>query len=223
MPDMSPVRLPDDTHRLVNVGRTGTGKTVISLWHLSRQYLRSMAWLIYDFKGDEHINSIERAEHVDTNFIPKPRDTGIFIVHPRPKMDDKAVEAQMWALWKRQNVGIYVDEAYMIDNDAQNAILTQGRSRHIPMIINTQRPVWLSQFVFSEADFYHVLQMNRRKDREIMEGIIDIDEGLDKLPEHHSYYYDVSRDQVNIFKPVPETKVSLAAIGEQLRPRRRVV
>lgn len=223
MPDTSLVRLPGDTHRLVNVGRTGTGKTVIALWHLSRQNLRAKPWIAYDFKGDEHINSIERAEHVDTSFVPKGRDSGVYIVHPRPKMDDKAVEAQMWALWKRQDVGIYVDEAYMIDNDAQNAILTQGRSRHIPMIINTQRPVWLSQFVFSEADFYHVLQMNRRKDREIMEGIIDIESGLDKLPEHHSYYYDVSRDAVAIFKPVPDSKLSLATIHEQLKPRRRVV
>jgi hypothetical protein len=58
-------------------------------------------------------------------------------------------------VWAQENTGIYIDEGYMLGvrNPALNACLTQGRSKRIEMMILSQRPVWMSKFVFSESNY----------------------------------------------------------------------
>lgn len=213
------VRLPTNRQRLALVGRTGSGKTLAALWHLSKRNLEKRPWVVYDYKADEHINGIARAKHITTDFVPKPKDTGVFIVHPLPKRDDAAVERQMWRLWERGGIGVYVDEGYMIDNDAFNAILTQGRSREIPAIVLSQRPVWMPRFVFSEADFYQVFDLNDRRDQQTVEAFAPVN--FEKpLPPYHSFYFDVGKKQLVKFKPVPPEDVILGDIDIKLKPKR---
>ncbi len=214
-------RLPSDRQRLAIVGRTGTGKTIAALWHLSKRNLTKKPWIIYDFKGDEHLAHIQRARHVGLDFVPKSKDHGVFIVHPLPNEED-AVEAQMWKLWDRENVGLYIDEGYMTDNPALQAILTQGRSKHIPVIVLSQRPVWLSRFVFSEADFLQIFDLNDRRDRTTVSSFVPVDLDM-RLPDFHSHYYDVGRNKLFEFKPVPREEILLEAIDAQLKPNRRVI
>src|SRR5690242_3860787 len=76
------IRLPKNDSRIVIAGRTGTGKTVAGLWHLSNYNLAARPWVLLDFKIDEHINSIERARHIDFDYVPGKKDTGLFILHP---------------------------------------------------------------------------------------------------------------------------------------------
>lgn len=182
-----------------------------------------MPWVVYDFKTDELINSIERAQHVDLDFIPPKKATGLFVVHPLPG-DVDAVTSQMWKLWERRNVGIYIDEGYMVgqDNEAFNALLTQGRSRHIPMIVLSQRPVWMSRFVFSEANFFQVFALNDRRDQKTIESFIPVNmQG--RLPEYHSWYYDVDKDKLTLFKPVPQVDAILSTIDRKLYKHRRMI
>src|SRR5271170_6704875 len=138
-------RLPNDKQRLAIIGRTGSGKTVAALWHLSKRSIDVKPWLVFDFKGDEHINAIEGATHSSLDLKLTAKSKGLYIVHPLPH-ETKEVESLMWRLWERGNVGVYVDEGYMIDNGnkAYKAILTQGRSKRIPVITLTQRPVLCS-------------------------------------------------------------------------------
>lgn len=215
------VRLPNETQRLAVIGRTGSGKTVAALWHLSRRNLQARPWIVYDYKTDEHINAIERAQHVDTDFVPKGRDKGVFIVHPLPEQDDEAVANQMWALWRRGNVGVYIDEGYMIDskNKAFKALLTQGRSKRIPMIVLSQRPVWLSRFVFSEADFIQCFDLTDERDWSTVESFMPVE--FDRnLKEYHSRYYDVGKRRLNTFAPVPYVEKILERIDDSMRPER---
>jgi hypothetical protein len=185
---------------------------VAAVWHLSNASFDRMPWIVYDFKRDELLAEVadleneilENEPHITTEDLPT--QPGIYFVHPHPD-DVLRVQAQMWRIWEHQNMGVFVDEGYMVcsptaPNPAFRSLLTQGRSLHIPMIILSQRPVCLDKFVFTESDFYQVFSLQSAKDRnKIMEYVpTDLDE---PLPRHHSYYHDVAQAETHVMRPVP--------------------
>ena len=218
------VRLPNSSQRTVLVGRTGTGKTVAGLWHLSNyDFPVGRPWVAIDFKIDEHINSIERASHVDLSYRFHKKDAGLFVVHPNYSEKGNAdLEKFLLHIWERENVGVLCDEAYMLgSSDAVTLCLTQGRSKRVPMILCTQRPVWISRFAFSEADFIQCFDLNDRNDKRRIEEFvpIDFDEEV-PLADHQSFYYDVSKKHLVRFNPVPDMDATRKVLEEKL-PRRR--
>jgi hypothetical protein len=232
-----PMRLPGPTHKTAIVGRTGSGKTIAALWHLSNADIDERPWIILDYKNDEHINAITRAEPATYDELPEY--PGVYILKVLPG-DEERVDQWFKAVWERENMGVLIDEGYMIDPRSQwfNACLTQGRSKKISMIILSQRPVWLSRFVFSEADFFQVFDLTHVRDMDKVREYLRDDERfqLDKpLPDFHSFYYDVGRKQLETLGPVPEEPELLASIDERLaytaiiddegeeRPRRRAL
>ena len=229
------IRLPGPTHRVAIVGRTGSGKTVAAIWHLSNADFTERPWILLDYKNDELINGIERAEL--TSYEEIPDLPGIYILKVMPG-DEERIEEWFHQVWERENLGILIDEGYMIDPRSQwfNACLTQGRSKKIEMIILSQRPVWLSRFVFSEADFFQVFDLTHSKDMDKVSEYIRDDERQQlqrPLAPFHSYFYDVGRRQLETLGPVPEAAELLVVIDERLaeldlvddqgeeRPRRR--
>ena len=227
-----PVNLPGPTHRTAVVGRTGSGKTVAAIWHLSQSDFTERPWVILDYKNDEHINAIERAEVIDFD-DELPAAPGIYILKVLPG-DEERVNEWFREVWERENIGVLIDEGYMIDPRSQwfNACLTQGRSKTISMIVLSQRPVWLSRFVFSEADFLQVFDLTHVKDREKVQEYMRDDERLqlsEPLKPYHSFFYDVSSKRLETFGPVPPEPELLAVIdarlatlrGSRRRPGRR--
>ena len=212
----STFRLPNDTQRISIVGRTGSGKTQAAAWHLSKRNFHVMPWTILDFKYDPLLQEIGAKE------LPlgeMPDREGVYITHPFPD-DKEGIDKHLWQIWNKQNTGVYIDEGYMVgDSPAFRALLTQGRSKGIPMIILSQRPVWLSRFVFSEADFFQVFQLNVLNDRKMVESFLRQDTNLDKpLPDYHSYYYDVGKNDLKILKPVPSADQILKTFNDRLTP-----
>jgi DNA helicase HerA-like ATPase len=208
------LRLPNSTQRTAIIGRTGSGKTQAAAWLLSRQSIDVMPWVIFDYKTDELLNSIDRAQHVDLDFVPSK--AGVYIVHPTPGDD---TETMLWKLWARENVGIYVDEGYMLGdhNAAFEACLTQGRSKHIPMIVLSQRPAWISRFVFSEADFFQVFHLNDKRDKKAVESFVPQNLAV-TLPPFHSFFYDVGKNTLHRFAPVPNAVTILETFEHKLAP-----
>jgi DNA helicase HerA-like ATPase len=216
-PDES-IRLPGDTDRIAILGRTGSGKTQAAVSHLSWAGFDAIPWVIIDYKNDELINRIDRAEEIGFDTVPEM--PGIYILRVRPGQEEELSEWFRMA-WEQEDVGIYVDEGYLIDSRDQwfNACLTQGRSKHIPMIVLSQRPVWLSRFVFSEASFFQVFDLTHSKDIDkVREYIRDDDtKQLEKpLEPFHSYYYDVARRKLDTLGPAPEADVILRRIDARL-------
>lgn len=227
-PDGGP-RLPDDTQRLAIVGRTGSGKTVAGLDHLSRASITEKPWVIYDFKGDKHIASIPYAESISVGSIP--RDAGVYVVRPRPLEDDEAVAEQMRAIWEREDIGVYIDEGYMIprSNKPFQWLLTQGRSKSCPMIISTQRPKMLpTNFIVSESDFFRIFRLSDDNDRERIIEYIETDAETArekmalinprKLPEFYSYYYDVAKGDLSILAPSSTPEEIMSRFEARLKP-----
>lgn len=217
------MRFPDDTQRHMILGTTGSGKTYRAMHQLSQRRFDLMPWVIYNFKSDENIDSIPYARHIELDEIPI--QPGVYIVHPRPD-EGPEMEKQMWAIWDRGDTGVYIDEGLMVGryNKAFRAILTQGRSKHVPVILLSQRPAWLDVFSYSESEFLEVFRLQGAKDRkkigEYMPKTVDIEK---TLPDFHSYYYDVSLNRAQVSPPCPSLPTIMAAFDRRLRDRKRTI
>jgi hypothetical protein len=215
------MRFPDDTNRHAIVGATGSGKTQAALWHLSHRNFHTMPWIVYNFKTDKSIDGIPGAVSIGLDEIPvKP---GIYVTHPEPEQETE-VEQHMREIWRRENIGVYVDEGYMVGrgNMAFRSLLTQGRSRGVPMMVLSQRPVWMDRFVFSESEFFQVFRLQHKDDNKNMAKIVPADFSV-RLPEYHSYYYDVGENKVYKMAPVPKIEVIHDTFRRRLERLKRVV
>jgi DNA helicase HerA-like ATPase len=223
LPDFT---LPGTDDRTAIIGRTGSGKTQLAVWLLSMMPIASMPWVVIDYKGDELVNAIERAIPITYDVVPV--QPGIYILRVLPGEES---ELSDWfrRVWEVGGIGIYVDEGYMIERNDKyfNACLTQGRSKRIPMIILTQRPLWLSRFVFSEASYFFIFDITHSKDRGVVKEYVKDDErGVGelsnkdkvdvKLDKYHSWYYDVGNDTMMKIGPVPASAEILATIDRRL-------
>ena len=227
-------RFPTSADRQTVVGRTGSGKTVAACWGLLQRKFRSAPWVVLNHKNTALIDEIEGAHHVDLDYVPKK--PGIFVYHPMPESDDDAVTALLWKVYSRGNTGIYVDETTMINprDPAMRAVLTQGREKKIPVLLATQRPVGLSRYAVSEADFFQVFQLTDSKDIDRIREFVPFDlHGFmktkaneePKLGQYFSIWYDVKKNWLFRLPPVPSEEKILADFKAALQPeekRRRI-
>jgi hypothetical protein len=213
-------RLPDSSERVSVVGRTGSGKTQMGAFILSRKNYKSMPWLVIDYKGDELLNSIPHIQELAD--LKAPTKPGLYVAHMHPA-DEDGIEKLLMSVWEKEHCGLFVDEGYMINRNSfgLQAILTQGRSKHIPAVVLSQRPVALSRFVFSEADHFSVFHLNHSGDRSKIEEYLPEQHTIDDaLPDFHSYWYDVKRNNFFMLRPVPQRDKILEIFDEKLRKKR---
>lgn len=213
MENESDFKFPNDSQRICIVGATGSGKTVAALWHLSERSFTQKPWVVYDFKGDEHIEQINAIE-IGVDSAP-PTKPGIYVVRPLTHETDE-VSAQMMAIWSQGNTGVYVDEGYMVGRACPGfrTLLTQGRSRKTPLIVLAQRPVMLDRFVFTESNFFQVFRLQSERDGELVADFIPpigklmLGRRADRfsfssLPAYESLYYQVGSNSLFRVEPGP--------------------
>lgn len=222
---------PDNSHRVIVLGRTGSGKSVLSLWLLSTRNFHEMPWIIFDYKRDRLIRQIQAAGAVELlpdkdGVYEAPILPGLYIVRPDSK-EPAAIDDLLHKVWLNERTGLYFDEGFFVPQHKPyksfDNILVTGRSMDIPVIINYQRPKWMSQFATSQADFWAVFHVLKEEDRDTIEGYVG--QGVTpsgepltvntKLPRHYCLWYDVSEDRVSVFSPVPAPE----AIVERFRAR----
>jgi hypothetical protein len=224
------IEIPNTSQRQLVLGKTGSGKTRAAVWNLSMRNLNYMPWIVLNHKGEQLIDNVPGARHLDLNETPKK--PGLYVYHPIPEIDDDRVTSLLWRVHGKEYTGIYIDEGYMVDrrDPAMQAILTQGRSKHIPMIILSQRPVWLTRFAVSEADFFQVFKLTDREDRDRIKSFIPVDLEAymatkanedSALPRFHSIWYDVGRNDLAILQPVPGDDIILQRLEDQLAPSKQ--
>lgn len=228
----------DDEHTLI-VGMNGSGKTQLGAFLLSKQDLKNRRWIIIDYKGDELLNSLERTREIG---FEVPNKNGLYIIHLMPSQNDD-VDKWLWSVWGAENVGVYVDEGYMLPQGrrpgegAFDTIQVQGRSKRIPVITLTQRPVQISRFAISEASHVAYLRLNDRRDLETLTNIVPRDfptwtppeftknqvgdATSAGLPAYHTRWYSVKSDRRFVLRPVPDAETIRADIDRQLEPKVR--
>jgi hypothetical protein len=205
------LKTPNDTQRHAIYGMTGTGKTVFGLWCLSQRSFDRMPWIILDFKRDPTIADIPHVDEIDVgDRIPSRK--GLYVVRPHPQKDKEGpITDFFFRVWEKEGTGLFIDESYMINryDEGLRAVLTQGRSKHIPVIALTQKPVWVSPFIHSESEFKSVffLQMPRDIDT-IQEWLPQRDNNGNRvnpggLPDYHSYWYGVHGREIARMGPCP--------------------
>ena len=220
------VRLPGLSHRTTIVGRTGSGKTRFGAWLLSRAQFDEIPFVIIDHKREGLFSLCDRIKFI--NGLQIPAKPGLYIMQPdvRSETHDEMLDAWLHNVLDHENIGIYIDEGYSLrqHSKAFRAVLTQGRSKHIPIITLSQRPSQISRFAFTEADFFAFFQLSLEDDRKTAQSFapkkrIDLDK---PLPPYYSHWYDVAKDQVTIFQPVPSDDEILDVFDARLAPKRKV-
>src|SRR5271169_5361205 len=135
-------RFPGGDARTTILGATGSGKTTCGVFMLAHQRFDVRPWIAFDFKREELFDFAGFPPIMPIGlFDPLPKRHGLYLCSPRPGEED-ALETMLWRIWERGNIGVFVDEAALMpDMDAFPAILQQGRSKRIPVIACSQRPV----------------------------------------------------------------------------------
>jgi hypothetical protein len=219
---------PDDDEHTAIMGRTGSGKTVMGGYVLSRKNFQTDTWVMIDYKGDDLLNSITRAREIDYNIVPQ--QPGLYILHATLD-DEDLMEGWLRRVWAVGNIGLYADEGYMLPKGGgYRNILTQGRSKRIPTITLSQRPIEIDRFTFSEASHVVVFHLNDRRDiktvREFtpegfMEWIPPQFGTVPRLPDRHARWYNIKSDSRFVLKPVPPPEEIVSSIDGQLEPKKR--
>jgi len=224
-------RLPSESQRAVVIGKTGSGKTQAATWMLSQKAFDRRPFFVLDFKLDDLLNEIPGIQEYRLG-AKLPKKPGLYITHPIPG-DEDAVEEFLWSIWKRGNAGVFLDETYMVNKNSHafRAILTQGRSKRIPVIMCTQRPVEITRFCFSESEFVYLMELNDLRDYKTVQEFVPkrinnsnkVFDITQPLPQFHGYYYDSAAKNGFIMKPVPSRDAILDTFHSKLVERRHVL
>lgn len=229
-------------HSLLLVGKNGTGKTRGAMWHMAQtdvgRHENARSWIVVNHKREKMINALPGATFVDMDQRPvminrdgvqRFKIPGIYVYQPRPEIDDDSVTELLWWMYETENMGLYVDEGYMIPprDPALNSIYTQGRSKGLPAITLSQRPSGISRRAVSEAMFIRVYRLTDKRDWKTMQEVIPVKldpymrplKGQPRImPDYHSIYYDTREDDPIIAKPVPMDDVIFEQFHKKLNP-----
>lgn len=199
--------------RVLAAGRSGSGKSTLARWLLTRSPLK---WVILNPKGTKAYDELPdtaKINSLDMGKIEKAlkdRRVRYVIVNPNSSeikpdvMDDFILELHnSWT-----SVGLCCDELYTLHKNGvagQGLIawLTRGRELKQSFLGLTQRPAWISQFLFSESNFILGMSLNLQKDRNRMYEMTEKEEYRKKLKALDWLWYNTDTEDLNYFGPVP--------------------
>ena len=228
MPASSDFRIPRDDERLTILGCTGSGKTTLAFWVLSKSPFHQKPYIMVDYKGDDLAGSIDRIKEIGLN-EKIPSSPGLYIVRPLPS-DIEAMEEWLWKVWHKENTGLFIDEAYLLPNkNALKNLLAQGRSKRIPVIAASQRPVDVPRSIFSEASHIALFRLNDRRDKKIVAEFTPEGMTEKRLPDYHSFWYNVADHKIDdpvpyfTLQPVPNADEIADVINDRLKPTTHLI
>ena len=100
-------------------------------------------------------------------------------------------------MWEEGSWTVYIDEAYYLQHElglehTMVKFLTQGRSKHISVVVGMQRPFWINRFALSEPTHIFTFKLGDKRDlRAISEGISgELAAVVPKLDKYQYAYYN---------------------------------
>lgn len=197
--------------RAIAAGRTGAGKSSLAQWLL----LNSPGhWLILNPKWTKAFDNLPDAkviEGIELGKIKKSLSENRFtIVNPYPAQSSPETLDMLiqWLHESYTDIGLCIDESYAVHNGYKagpglTGWLTRGRELKQSLLALTQRPAWLSKFLFSEADYICGMALNLEDDRKRMFEFTGRQYFKQKIPEYQWLWYDVAKDDLTLYPPVP--------------------
>ncbi|MCI0558350.1 MAG: type IV secretory system conjugative DNA transfer family protein [Nitrososphaera sp.] len=198
--------IPKLGEHVIVCGQNGSGKTV-AMHRLALSMLELGPVVVVDTKDEPrymktHAKAVRAIEHTLSRSRARDKDPKIKVWKPdietvaSPELLDESLNH----LYRRLRRGtVVIDELYPFHSGGRagpglTALLTRGRSRGITVLMGSQRPAWVSRFVFTEAKHYWIYKLIDRQDRKRLAEVIPgfaIDE---ILPRFHFRYYCSSSD-----------------------------
>jgi hypothetical protein len=210
--------VPGPEDRTVIIGQSGSGKTVLGAFLLSLQNFEKRPWVALDFKDETLWDQVGEPPMRELRLGQMPGKRGLYRLHVDP-WDEEDLEAWLKEVWRRGNIGLFADEAALLpQKGAVRAILRQGRSKRIPFIGCTQRPVGCDREIFSEANYRACFGVEDHRDYQVIRGLFgntDIRDECERLHRHWSVWWDVNRKNLVTLQPSPPP----AKVAEDLRAR----
>lgn len=227
---------PTNQQRVIVLGRTGSGKSQFSIALLSTRDWNRMPWTIIDYKGEDLLEDIREATNGAIKQVSPyeepPKKPGLYWMNPSPVIDDEAVNAYLWKVWRNERHGLFIDEGFALPQAPKgpfDVILTQGRTKRIPVIALYQRPVYMSRFAVAQADYFAVFDQNDERDLKTTAQYVKAAKGpnneiisvFSPLPKYHCLWYDVSQGVSTVLQPAPARDDIIDAFINRLRPVKR--
>lgn len=179
---------PEKGERAISIGQTGSGKTTFNRWLLDR--LPDSPTVVYDTKHDPKFNELKnnRVVHTMSQAQEAIDDLSVdyIIIRPPPRMIASPQSLDLMLEYHEANwhgIDAYIDELIHFHSGGRafagmTGLFTRGRSRGITTIGSTQRPAWVSGFIFSEAQLFYLFYLGRKSDKKRVDDFID---GYDRM------------------------------------------
>lgn len=177
-----------------------------------------------DFKRDNYLRKLPFVTPIEIGDLP--RKPGVYYLPVRPNEDDGAINDYLFQILERGNIGFFCDEASNIPQREPKyrglkAILAQGRSKKVPVILASQRTAWLNQSIISETEYFAAFQFNQDADKKRLAEFMP-DSAKSTLDDFNSHWYDIKRNAYFRLKPVDE-QATFERLSERLKPKVRLI
>lgn len=205
--------------RAVVVGRTGSGKSSLAGFLLRQS---PQQWIILNPKGTKAYDNLPDAvtlnglnwKKLERLMFEKTRDGKarwrfINVVPAIAEASTENMDNFLMALHESYtHIGFVADELYTLNQNGRSgpgltAWLTRGRELKQSFLGLTQRPAWVSKFIFSEADYMGEMSLVIAEDQKRMYDVSGKDLMRQNLPQYEWLWYDVGADKITWFNPVP--------------------
>ena len=203
--------------RLLFLGKTASGKTFLARYLLKLAYAKGWRIVIVDPKKDWMGRGLakkrfgKRPGTVDAPVLVTGFDKTLRCQIIQPVTWDARMDAMAAAIMKEGNTIIYFDEVSQLAN--ANAIplrmkilFTQGRSLNVGAWSGSQRPVMIPEDVKSQAEVWFIFRLTKKKDREVVEGYVPVEETPElvrkSLPYRYFWFYEDSMSKPVLIAPL---------------------
>jgi len=168
------------TERVLFVGRTGSGKTLLAERMLMYfpfvvvlDMKRRLEWEGYEIH--QNLESLSRSEHTHLIYKPSWEEQR----PPRGEHWSQHVEDFFRWSYERGNNVIYVDEVMRCTHgddmpEYYHAAITTGRELYVPVWSATQRPKKIPQVLLSETEHFFAFDLQLAQDEERMQEFAEV-------------------------------------------------
>lgn len=161
-PRASPSKWKQGEHVII-VGDTGSGKTYLESKLLAlRDHTIVVKTKPDDIKFPGYKKVRKYKDLLDLRTTKFVLDSGF-----DPYLQHNNISNMINLAWRQEGWTIAVDETYywtsVLKLERQlNMLLTQGRSKHLTLVVGMQRPAWISRFALSQATHAFIFRCEGR-------------------------------------------------------------
>lgn len=235
-PEPSGFEGPGPQDRVTIVGMTGSGKSTFAMWLFSEYAdFQRKPWIFIDYKGEPLIAQARAEKMVKPLNINSqlPDVPGIWVVRAEANHGPDPMNAFLMNVYNHGNIGIIIDETTMLPNTRGDGntggpyqtLLSQGRSKTIPVWSLSQRPAFINRMAFTENNYFCAFRLKSEDDNDkVMREIPKRSENYDYVWDediwypkgHYSRWYDANRDINYRLRPCPPPEEILNKLFERV-------